>query len=159
MRIGAIGAGLCFALACDLRVMHEQAKVGMTFVRIGIHPGMAATWNLPRLVGPAHAADLLYTGRLVDAREALAMGLVSRIADDATFAAAVRDLARSIAENGPLAVRALKETLRGTADRTLDEAIVREADAQAGTFQSADALRQPFATLVTATLRHLRPGV
>jgi len=135
----AIGAGLCFALGCDLRVMHEQAKVGMTFVKIGIHPGMAASWNLPRLVGPAHAADLLYTGRLVDAREALAMGLVNRVAGDADFARTVHELAESIAANGPVAVRALKETLRGTATRTIDEAVVREAAAQAKTFETADA--------------------
>lgn len=135
----AIGAGLCFALACDLRVMHEEAKVGMTFVKIGIHPGMAATWNLPRLVGPAHAADLLYTGRLVDAREALAMGLVNRVAGDATFRATVDELARAIAANGPVAVRALKQTLRGSATRTIEDAIVREAHAQAMTFQTNDA--------------------
>jgi enoyl-CoA hydratase/carnithine racemase len=135
----AIGAGLCFALACDLRVMHEQAKVGMTFVKIGIHPGMAATWNLPRIVGPAQAADLLYTGRLLDAREALAMGLVNRVAGDDAFRATVEELARSIAANGPVAVRALKETLRGSATRTIDDAIVREAHAQAMTFQTDDA--------------------
>ena len=93
LRGAAWGAGLCFALACDLRVMHEQAKVGMTFVKIGIHPGMAATWNLPRIVGPSHAADLLYTGRLVDAREALSMGLVNRVAGDDSFRATVDDLA------------------------------------------------------------------
>jgi len=135
----AIGAGLCFALACDLRVMHEQAKVGMTFVKIGIHPGMAATWNLPRIVGPSHAADLLYTGRLVAAHEALAMGLVNRVATGETFHATVGELARSIAANGPVAVRALKQTLRGSAKRTLEEAIVREADAQAKTFETDDA--------------------
>jgi enoyl-CoA hydratase len=135
----AIGAGLCFALACDLRVMHDQAKVGMTFVKIGIHPGMAATWNLPRIVGPSHAADLLYTGRLVDAHEALSMGLVNRVAGDDSFRATVDDLARSIAANGPVAVRALKQTLRGSATRTIDDAIVREAEAQAMTFKTTDA--------------------
>lgn len=135
----AIGAGLCFALACDLRVMHEQAKVGMTFVKIGIHPGMAATWNLPRIVGPSQAADLLYTGRLVDAREALSMGLVNRVGNDDNFDTIVAELAHSIAANGPVAVRALKQTLRGSATRTLEDAIVREAHAQAMTFQTDDA--------------------
>jgi enoyl-CoA hydratase/carnithine racemase len=134
----AIGAGLCFALACDLRVMHEDAKLGMTFVKIGIHPGMAATWNLPRVVGPARAADLLYTGRLVGAQEAASMGLVNRVAG-ADFADVVRGLARSIAANGPIAVRALKDTLRGSETRTIDEALVREANAQAMTFETADA--------------------
>jgi enoyl-CoA hydratase/carnithine racemase len=134
----AIGAGLCFAIACDLRVMHERAKVGMTFVRLGIHPGMAATWNLPRLIGPSRAADLLYTGRLVDAREALELGLVNRVAAD-DFTEVVDSLAREIATAGPIAVRSLKETLRGTAARTIDEAVEREASAQAMTFGTEDA--------------------
>ncbi|RMF21804.1 MAG: enoyl-CoA hydratase/isomerase family protein [Deltaproteobacteria bacterium] len=134
----AIGAGLCLALACDLRVAHERAKMGMTFVRLGIHPGMAATWTLPRLVGPARAADLLYTGRVITAAEALDLGLVNRVAGD-DFDEAVDALAGEIAGNGPIAVRALKETLAGTADRSIEEAIEREADAQAMTFTTEDA--------------------
>jgi enoyl-CoA hydratase len=133
----AIGAGLCFAIACDLRVMHRDAKVGMTFVKLGIHPGMAATWNLPRLIGPSRAADLLYTGRLVGADEALALGLVSRVADD-DFEATVSAMADEIASNGPISVRLLKETLRATFERTMDEAVEREASAQAETFRTED---------------------
>ncbi len=134
----AIGAGLCLALACDLRIAHVQAKMGMTFVRLGIHPGMAATWTLPRLIGPARAADLLYTGRIITAAEALELGLVNRVAEN-DFDAVVDGLAGEIAGNGPVAVRALKETLSGTAERTIEEAIEREADAQAMTFATADA--------------------
>jgi len=134
----AIGAGLCFAIACDLRVMHRDAKVGMTFVKLGIHPGMAATWNLPRLLGPALAADLLYTGRLLGAEEALSLGLVSRIAGD-DFASVVDSMAGEIAANGPVAVRLLKQTLRTTFDRSIEQAIAREASAQAETFTTDDA--------------------
>ncbi|TFH24005.1 MAG: enoyl-CoA hydratase/isomerase family protein [Myxococcales bacterium] len=134
----AIGAGLCFALGCDLRIAHERAKMGMTFVKLGIHPGMAATWNLPRIIGPAAAADLLYTGRLIDAREALAIGLVGRMAGD-DFANVVDATAAAIASNGPVAIRLLKETLSGTAGRTIEEALGREADAQARTFETDDA--------------------
>lgn len=134
----AVGAGLCFALGCDLRVARENAKVGMTFVKLGIHPGMAATWTLPRLIGAAAAAELLYTGRMLSAREAAALGLVNRVASE-DFAAAVEGLATEIAANAPLAVRALKETLRGTAGRSIEEAIEREAAAQAGTFGTEDA--------------------
>ena len=134
----AVGAGLCFALGADLRVMHADAKVGMTFVRLGIHPGMAATWTLPRLVGPARAADLLYTGRLIGAEEALAIGLVNRIAGD-DFDAAVEDLARSIAAAAPLAVRGLKQTLSASEQRSLDDALIREASVQTATFATADA--------------------
>ena len=134
----AIGAGLCFAIACDLRVMHRDAKVGMTFVKLGIHPGMAATWNLPRMLGPALAADLLYTGRLLGAEEALALGLVSRTAGD-DFEAVVESLAADIAANGPVAIRLLKKTLRATFDRSIEEAVAREASAQAETFATEDA--------------------
>jgi enoyl-CoA hydratase/carnithine racemase len=135
----AVGAGLCFALGCDLRVMQASAKVGMTFVRLGIHPGMAATWTLPRLVGPARAAELLYTGRLIDAQQALAWGLVNQVASE-DFDAVVETLAREIATSGPVAVRAVKRTLRGTLSRDIEEALGLEADAQAMTFGTADAL-------------------
>ncbi len=134
----AIGAGFCFALAADLRVVRCGAKLGMTFVKLGIHPGMAATWNLPRLIGPSRAADLLYTGRIISAEEAFGMGIANRLADD-DFEEVVEDLAADIAASAPLAVRALKETLQGSYDRTLDEAIEIEAQRQALTFESEDA--------------------
>src|SRR6478672_9027137 len=72
----AIGAGLCLALACDIRYAAASARLGAPFVRLGMHPGMAATWLLPEAVGPAAARDLLLTGRTVDADEALRLGLV-----------------------------------------------------------------------------------
>lgn len=134
----AIGAGFCFSLGADLRVMHRDAKVGMTFVRLGIHPGMAATWTLPRLVGPSVAADLLYTGRLVGAEEALALGIANRVAAD-DFEAVVDELAGQIAGCAPLAVRATRQTLRGSEGRTIDDALTREASVQAVTFTSEDA--------------------
>ena len=134
----AVGAGFCFALGADLRVMHTDAKVGMTFVRLGIHPGMAATWTLPRLVGPAVAADLLYTGRLFGAQEALALGVANRIAGD-DFQAVVDEMAEQIASAAPLAVRETKQTLRGSGARTIDDALTREASVQAVTFTTADA--------------------
>lgn len=134
----AIGAGLCFSLGADLRVIHSDAKLGMTFTRLGIHPGMAATWNLPRLVGPAIAAELLYTGRLFTAEEALAMGLANRVAAS-DFDATVDEFAAQIAEAAPLAVAGVKATLRGTFDRSIDDALMREASAQEKTFLTADA--------------------
>lgn len=134
----AIGAGLCFALGCDMRIAHERAKMGMTFVKLGIHPGMAATWNLPRLIGPSAAAELLYTGRVIGAAEALRIGLVGRVAGD-DFTDVVDSTAREICENGPVALRLLKETLAGTAGRTIEEAVGREADAQQQTFETEDA--------------------
>ena len=81
----AIGAGLCLALACDIRYAARSARLGAPFVRLGMHPGMAATWLLPEAVGLAAARDLLLTGRTVDADEALRLGLVSRVVDDGSF--------------------------------------------------------------------------
>ena len=75
----AIGAGLCLALACDLRFAAAGARLGAPFVKLGMHAGMAGTYLLPDVVGLAHARDLLLTGRLVDADEALRIGLVSRV--------------------------------------------------------------------------------
>src|ERR1044072_27910 len=75
----AIGAGLCVALACDIRYAVRGARLGAPFVKLGMHAGMAATYLLPNVRGGAHARDLLLTGRLVDADEALRLGLVSRV--------------------------------------------------------------------------------
>ena len=134
----AIGAGLCFALGCDMRVIRTGARVGMTFVRLGIHPGMAATWTLPRLIGPARAAELLYTGRLIDAAAAVDWGIAGREADE-DFDQVVEDLALEVAAAGPLAVKATRRTLRGTLERTIDEALDLENAEQEITFRTADA--------------------
>lgn len=134
----AIGAGLCFALGCDMRVIRTGARVGMTFVKLGIHPGMAATWTLPRLIGPARAAELLYSGRLVDAATAVEWGIASREADE-DFDRVVEDLALEIAAAGPIAVKATKRTVRGTFERSIDEALDLESAEQEVTFRTADA--------------------
>ena len=73
----ATGAGLCFALGCDMRLAADDALLSVNFVRVGLTPGMGGTWSLERLVGPARAAELLFTGRTVTAAEALTMGLVN----------------------------------------------------------------------------------
>jgi enoyl-CoA hydratase/carnithine racemase len=102
----AIGAGLCVALGCDLRVAARDAKLGLNFVRLGIHPGMGATWTLPRLVGPARAAELLFTGRIVDGAEAERIGLVNRAVARDEVLPCTLGMAREIAESAPLPVRA-----------------------------------------------------
>ena len=134
----AIGAGLCFALGADMRLIRTGARVGMTFVRLGIHPGMAATWTLPRLIGPARAAELLFSGRLIDSATAVAWGIASREADE-DFDQAVEELAIEIAAAGPIAVKATKRTLRGTFDRSIDDALEVESAEQQITFRTADA--------------------
>jgi enoyl-CoA hydratase len=132
----ALGAGLCFALGCDLRIAAADAKLGVTFVRVALHPGMGATHLLERAVGAARAAELLLTGRVIDADEALRMGLVSAVHPVAELAAAARRLADELAAHAPVALKQTKATLRET--RTLNDALDREADCQAVDYATAD---------------------
>ena len=134
----AIGAGCCLALACDLRIAAREAKLGLNFNRLGLHPGMAATWTLPRLVGPALAAELLYTGRILDGTEAERIGLVNRAVPRETLREEALALARSIAEGAPLSVRATKRSLALSSLTTLEEQLDREAHEQALGYESAD---------------------
>lgn len=135
----AIGAGLCFALACDLRVAVEDAKMGMTFTRLGIHPGMGATFFLPRLIGTARACELFFTGRVFDAAEAERLGIVNRVVPRSELGAAARALAEEIAAAGPVAVRMVKKAIYRGTDHSLDEMLDIESLQQSVTFTTEDA--------------------
>ncbi|MGH0038144.1 MAG: enoyl-CoA hydratase/isomerase family protein [Myxococcota bacterium] len=135
----AIGAGFCVALACDIRVISERAKVGLNFTRLGLHPGMAATWTLPRLVGPALAAELLYTSRLVEGPEAARIGLANRCVATDEVVPVARGIALEIAGCAPLANRAVKRALARSLSASLEDQLSFEASEQAGTFESEDA--------------------
>jgi enoyl-CoA hydratase len=134
----AIGAGLCFPLACDLRIAAEGAKLGLNFVTLGLHPGMGGSFLLPRLVGVARAADLILTGRLVEATEAREIGLVSEVVPAERLLPRARELASVIARNAPIAVRQAKESLYKNLGATLDEALDREAFSQSIDYGTAD---------------------
>jgi len=134
----AIGAGLCLALACDIRYAATSARLGVPFVKLGMHPGMAATWSLPEVVGPAAARDLLLTGRLVGADEALRLGLVSRVIDDATFLDEVLAVAAAVAATAPIATRLTKLALADGGHATYDAALQWEALAQPVTLATED---------------------
>jgi len=133
----AIGAGLAMALACDIRYAARGARMGVPFVRLGMHPGMATTYLLPDVVGPAVARDLLLTGRLVDADEALALGRVSRVIDPDGFREQVLATAAEVAATAPIATRLTKTALaRGHA--SIDACLDWEALAQPVTLATAD---------------------
>ena len=142
----AIGAGCCVALACDLRIAAREAKLGLNFNRLGLHPGMAATWTLPRIVGPALAAELLYTGRILDGAEAERIGLVNRAVPRESLRAEALALAHSIAESAPLSVRATKRSLALAPLTTLEEQLDQEAREQALGYESADLIEGLAAT-------------
>ena len=133
----AVGAGLALALACDIRYAARGARMGVPFVRLGMHPGMATTYLLPDVVGPAAARDLLLTGRLVDADEALGLGLVSRVLDPEGFREQVLATAAEIAATAPIATKLTKTALaRGHA--SIDACLDWEALAQPVTLATAD---------------------
>jgi enoyl-CoA hydratase/carnithine racemase len=131
----AIGAGLCVACACDLVVVGRGSKLAFNFASLGLHPGMGATYFVPRRVGAQRAAELLFTGRRFDGDEAARIGLALDVVDDGDVLARARALATTIAAQGPLAVRDLKENL-GVDRAALQAALEREATAQARSYGS-----------------------
>jgi len=135
----AIGAGLCIALACDLRIAVADAKMGMTFAKLGIHPGMGGTYFLPRLVGTARACELFFTGRIFDAVEGERLGIVSRVVPREQFVASVQALAREIAAAAPIVTRMAKKAIYRGTHHTLDEMLDYESLNQGITFTTADA--------------------
>ncbi|KRB75008.1 enoyl-CoA hydratase [Nocardioides sp. Root190] len=135
----AVGAGLCMALACDIRYAARGARMGVPFTKLGIHPGMAGTYLLPDVVGPAAARDLFLTGRMVDAEEALGLGLVSRVGEPDSFLADVLATAADIAAAAPIATRLTKRALqRGHA--SIESALEWEGLAQPVTLATEDLL-------------------
>jgi enoyl-CoA hydratase len=135
----AVGAGFCIALACDLRVAAANARMGLNFVRLGIHPGMAGTFTTPRIVGLAKACEVIFTGKLYTGEEAFTMGLVNRVVPQENVMDEATALAREIAANAPIAVRLAKRALyHGEAD-LLDAAIEIESEHQAYTWTTEDA--------------------
>ncbi len=134
----AIGAGLCLALACDIRYAASGAKMGVPFNKLGMHAGMAGTWLLPNVVGPAHARDLLLTGRIVGADEALRLGLVSRVIEPDTFLDEVLDTAAGVAATAPIASRLTKIALADGGHPDFESALQWEALAQPLTLATED---------------------
>ena len=134
----AIGAGLCLALACDVRYSAVGARLGAPFVKLGMHPGMAATHLLPEAVGHAAARDLLLTGRLVQDDEALRLGLVSRVLEREGFLDAVLATAADVAATAPIASRLTKLALADGGHADFESALQWEAMAQPITLATAD---------------------
>lgn len=133
----AVGAGLCMAVACDMRIAQSGAKFGLNFVQLGLHPGMGATFFLPRLIGPARAAELLYTGKIISAEAARDFGLVNSLVAPEKFWESVLEIARPIAAAGPQAVAELKSSLTISAAGELEKCLEREAAAQAEDYAGA----------------------
>jgi enoyl-CoA hydratase/carnithine racemase len=133
----AIGAGMCLALACDLRYAAPTARLSMPFLALGLHPGMAATYLLPEAVGVARAREMLYTGRVLRASEAVEFGLVNQVFTAERLVAEVLDVATTVAAAAPVPVRLTKAALRH-GPRSYAEALEWEALAQPVTMATQD---------------------
>lgn len=133
----AAGAGCNLALACDYRIASEGAKLSESFVRIGLHPDWGGTWLLPRLVGRSRALEILMSGRMVDAAEALAIGMIDRIASD--LPAETDQFARMLAAAPPLALAGIKRALLASESNDLRAQIDLESEHQLACFLSDDA--------------------
>jgi enoyl-CoA hydratase len=134
----AVGAGLCLALACDLRYAASDAKLVAPFTRLGIHPGMAATYLLPEAGGLPLAREMLFTGRVVTGEEAAAHGLVNRAVPREDVLDVALDVAGRIAGCAPVATRLTKAALADGGQPSLEAALRWESLAQPVTMASED---------------------
>jgi enoyl-CoA hydratase len=134
----ALGGGCELALACDVRVAHERAKLGQPEVNLGLIPGGGGTQRLPRLVGEGQAMRLILTGELVSAEEARELGLVDVVCTDEEFDERVDDIARSMADKSPLALELGKEAIRASSRLGLEDGLDYEANLFVQLFSSHD---------------------
>jgi enoyl-CoA hydratase len=134
----ALGGGCELALACHIRICSENAKFGQPEVNLGIIPGYGGTQRLTRAMGRTYAADLILTGRTIDAKEAYAHELVSRVVPLTELITTARQIAETIAQKAPLAIRSAIEAIFLGAEETIEEGLDREASLFGRLTTSAD---------------------
>lgn len=134
----AIGGGLGLAMVCDIRVANEEAKYGANFTKLGLHPGMATTYFLPRFVGIPRAAELLLTGRIITGAEAAAIGLVNHAVAPDNVGEKAREIAQEVASCAPIANRWTKRSLYEHSHWTPYMAAQHEAELQSRTIETED---------------------
>src|SRR3984957_15275724 len=135
----ALGGGLELALCADFRVAGQSAKMGQPEILLGVIPGAGGTQRLPRLIGPAKAKDIVFTGRFVGAEEALAIGLVDKVVPDGEVYAAAVKLAERFATGPAVALRAAKQAIDEGLEADLDTGLEIERLQFAGLFATEDA--------------------
>jgi enoyl-CoA hydratase/carnithine racemase len=135
----ALGGGLELALTCDLRIAASNAKMGFPEINLGIMPGAGGTIRAPKLIGAARAKEMIFTGDVIDAEKALAIGLVNQIvAKDEVFPVAIK-LAEKLARKAPIAMSVAKETITaGLEETSVPVAVAIELENWAGLFNTLD---------------------
>jgi enoyl-CoA hydratase/carnithine racemase len=134
----ALGGGLELALCADFRILGESAKVGQPEIQLGVIPGGGGTQRLPRLIGPARAKDLIFTGRFVGAQEALALGLADQVVPDAGVLTAAREMVSRYTSGPALALRAAKQAIDHGLDVDLTSGLQLERLQFAALFATED---------------------
>ena len=134
-----VGGGFGLTLLADIRVANVDAKYGVNFARLGIHSGLAISYVLPRLIGPAHASELLFTGKLIRGSEALRIGLATHAEEADEVLPTSMELARAIAGSAPMAVQQMKASIRRGLAWEIREAALYEAGLQAASLDTEDA--------------------
>ncbi len=124
----ALGGGLEMALACDIRIASEKARFGLPEVTLGLIPGWGGTQRLPRLVPGCKAAELLFTGKIIDVQEAYRIGLVNTVVPLEAVLSTAKEWAQQICQAGPLAVRAAKQAMLRGLSLSLEEGLKLEND-------------------------------
>ncbi len=135
----ALGGGTEMALACDFIYAAKSARFGLPEINLGIIPGFGGTQRMPRLIGPGMARELIYTGRMIDADEALRIGLVNRVCPDDALMDAVYETAAVMAAKGRVALRAAKQAVNSGLNVDLASGLALENDAFALCLASPDA--------------------
>ena len=135
----AAGGGANLALACDIRIASDRARIAQSFNRIGLHPDWGGTFFLPRLVGPSQALELMWGAETIEADQALALGLFNRVVPHDVLAETVRSYALALVAKPALSLALTKRAVYQSLDRTLPEMLDYELDAQLRCFASPDA--------------------
>ncbi|MFI5316989.1 MAG: enoyl-CoA hydratase/isomerase family protein [Myxococcota bacterium] len=135
---GAAGYGMDLALGCDIRIAGKRAKLAAAFTKRGVLPESGGTWLLPRLVGWAKAAEIIFTGRTLDADQCLELGLVNKVVADDALLGEARALANEIAANAPLAVQGAKRMMRMALAEQFDDHVHHVYLQLLPLFQSSD---------------------
>lgn len=124
----ALGGGLEVAMACDLRLASEKARMGQTEINIGLIPGWGGTQRLTRLIGKTKAKELIFTGKMITPQKAEKLGIVNQIIPQEQFREKVREVAEELASKAPVALKVAKSVINRGADMSLDSAIALERE-------------------------------
>ncbi len=134
----AFGAGACLTLACDMRFASSNSKIGFTFAKIGLHPGMGADYFLPRVIGTARTFELLMTGDIITADEAHRIGLINHVTPPEELMNSAIELAKKIVAMPIFPIRMLKESIYSSLQSNLDDILHKEAAYQAICYMGGD---------------------